>query len=260
MDGKIQTSRQLSEVMRRFGLMGFPLAHSFSEKYFAEKFISANIRDAVYENFPLENISDIQSLKSIPNLQGLNVTIPHKASVIPFLDGMSDEAIAIGAVNCIRISDGKWMGHNTDAFGFEKSIQPFLENKYERALILGTGGGAQAVAHVLRKWNISFHFVSREKSNANIIRYDELEAATMHYFHLIINTTPLGMFPNIDAAPEIPYEAIGPSHFLYDLIYNPASTTFLQKGKANGAHVMNGLKMLELQAERSWQIWNGEAL
>ncbi len=250
----------MSAAIRRFGLIGFPLTHSFSEKYFAEKFEKENIRDAVYENFPLEKISDITSLRSIENLNGLNVTIPYKESVIPFLDELSSEASEIGAVNCIHIKDGKWIGHNTDAFGFEMSIKPFLENKYERALILGTGGGSAAVAHVLKKWNITFHFVSREKSGANIIRYDELEAATMQHFHLLINTTPLGMLPNIDAAPEIPFDAIGPSHFLYDLIYNPQMTSFLRKGKDKGAHVMNGLKMLEIQAERSWQIWNDEAV
>lgn len=246
--------------MRRFGLIGFPLAHSFSKKYFAEKFMNENIRDAVYENFPLKTISEIQSLKIIPDLQGLNVTIPYKESVIPFLNGITDEASAIGAVNCIRISDGKWIGHNTDAFGFEKSIQPFLENKYERALILGTGGGAKAVAHVLRKWNISYHFLSRTQRASNIIHYEDIEAEAMSHFKLIINTTPLGIFPHVEDSPLIPYEGIGSAHFLYDLIYNPSLTSFLQKGKANGAHVMNGLKMLEIQAERSWQIWNNEAV
>ena len=245
--------------MKRYGLIGFPLAHSFSKQYFERKFVTGHIADCSYENFEIENVLDFKSVISAHKLDGLNVTIPHKESVLPLLDNLSDEAKEIGAVNCIRIIDGVTSGYNTDAYGFEMSIKPFLENKYERALVLGTGGASQAICYVLKKWGIEYHLVSRKPGNARVITYDQLSADSMKHFQLIINTTPVGTFPNVDAAPPIPYEAVGAMHFLYDLVYNPAQTLFLKRGLEAGAHTMNGLKMLELQAERSWQIWQQEA-
>lgn len=243
--------------MKKFGLIGFPLSHSFSEAYFKNKFFDLGILDSVYENFPLENISLLpQLLQSQPELAGLNVTIPYKEKVIPFLDELDSESKLIGAVNCIKFLDGKLIGHNTDAVGFEMSIKPFLENKYERALILGTGGASRAISFVLKKWGIPFHFVSRNKTSDDCVRYEDLHVESMKHFKLIINTTPCGMFPKLDDSPPIPYSGLGPDHFLYDTIYNPVETEFMRKGKRKGAQVMNGMKMLQSQAEASWRIWN----
>jgi shikimate dehydrogenase len=243
-------------MLKKYGLIGYPLTHSFSQKYFTEKFQQLGLADCVYDNHELKDVAAFLKLKDEKELRGLNVTIPYKEAIIPFLDDLSDEAKKIGAVNCIRFMDGQCHGHNTDAYGFEMSIKPFLENKYERALILGTGGGSRAVAYVLRKWNIPFHYVSRTAKGEQTIAYSDLRADTIKHFQLIINTTPLGMFPHVDESPDIPYEGLGPAHFLYDLIYNPSETQFLKGGKEQGAHIMNGLKMLEWQAERSWEIWN----
>ncbi len=243
--------------MKKFGLIGFPLTHSFSERYFREKFQLEAITDCVYENFPIENVAGLPELiRSQPELCGLNVTIPHKESVLQFLDHSDDLAVQIGAVNCIKIHEGKMIGFNTDALGFEMSIKPFLENKYERALILGSGGASKAIAFVLKRWGIPFHIVSREKHGTGLVRYEDLHEESMKHFKLIINTTPCGMYPDIHDLPPIPYDGIGRDHFLYDIIYNPTETRFLSMGKERGAQVMNGLKMLELQAEASWRIWN----
>lgn len=244
--------------MRQFGLIGYPLSHSFSPSYFKEKFEKENITDAQYSLYPLSSISEYPSLVASlgQSLVGLNVTIPYKEQIIPFLDAIDPVAQAIGAVNCIHFVDGKSTGYNTDVFGFEMSIKPFLENKYERALIIGTGGASKAIAHALRNWNIATFFLSRNPSAQNHLGYNTLTADTLKHFPLIINTTPLGTFPEIDACPAIPYEGLTESHFLYDLVYNPAETLFLQKGKAQGALTMNGLAMLRLQAARGWEIWN----
>jgi shikimate dehydrogenase len=188
----------------------------------------------------------------------LNVTIPYKEAVIPFLDELDDIAKAVGAVNCIHFRNGKTKGYNTDVFGFEMSIKPFLENRYERALILGTGGASKAVAFVLERWGIPFHLVSRNPQGERELGYDVLKSEVMHHFPLIINTTPLGTYPDIDACPYLPYEGLSERHFLYDLIYNPEETTFLRLGRLAGAKTMNGHAMLMLQADRSWQIWNDE--
>jgi shikimate dehydrogenase len=215
--------------------------------------------DCRYGNYALASIEAFpELLQSTQNLRGLNVTIPHKETVIPYLDELDNEARAIGAVNCIRIRNGKTKGYNTDVFGFEMSVKPFLENRYERALILGTGGASKAVAYVLERWGIPFHFVSRTPQGGNELGYDVLKADVMHHFPLIINTTPVGTYPNIDACPYLPYEGLSERHFLYDLIYNPEETTFLRLGRLSGAKTMNGHAMLLLQADRSWQIWNEE--
>lgn len=243
--------------MKQFGLIGYPLSHSFSKGYFAEKFLNENITDSQYDIFPLQKIDDFTSLcTSCPNLVGLNVTIPYKEQIIPYLDALDDEAKAIGAVNTIKFDNGKKIGYNSDGYGFEMSLRPLLKPHAVSALILGTGGASKAVEYVLKKLNIAYQYVSRKKS-ANTITYEELNAGNLLKNNtIIINTTPVGMYPNIDAAPPINYEEINEQFLLYDLVYNPEETQFIKKGKANGAQTKNGLEMLYLQAERSWQIWN----
>jgi shikimate dehydrogenase len=251
--------QQSQSAKRLFGLVGYPLVHSFSKGYFAEKFKSMQQHNCKYENFSIPSIEQLpEVILSRPELAGLNVTIPHKESILPFLHELDEVAAVIGAVNCVRIQNGKWKGYNTDAFGFEMSIKPFLENHYERALILGTGGASKAVAFVLRKWGIPFHFVSRTPKGENEMSYAILKQDVMHHFPLIINTTPLGTYPNIDSCAELPYEGLSDKHFLYDLVYNPEETTFLRLGRLAGAKTMNGYAMLVQQAERSWEIWNRE--
>jgi len=243
--------------MRVFGLIGFPLTHSFSKKYFEEKFQQLNLTEVEYQNFPIKSIPDLKNLIfEHPNLVGLNVTIPHKKSVLSLLDHLSEEAKEIGAVNCIHITSEGLKGYNTDVYGFQMSIKPFIENHYERALILGTGGASLAIAYVLRNWGIQYFHVTRNVSEANQVAYKDLSAESLKHYPLIINTTPLGMSPNIDSLPDLPYEGITTNHFCYDLVYNPAETAFMHASAVRGAKVMNGYKMLELQAERSWQIWN----
>lgn len=251
--------------MRLFGLIGYPLSHSFSKKYFTEKFVKEKI-EASYELFPLKEISEIKELlKNNPGLRGLNVTIPYKETVIPYLTELDETAKAVGAVNCIRIEIPNpkspilnLKGYNTDVFGFRQSIKPFLESRHEKALILGTGGGSKAVANVLKEIGIECFFVSRNKSDkTNYLIYDEVNEHVINACKLIVNTTPLGMFPDENTYPNIPYEYISSQHFLYDLVYNPVETEFLKRGKVKGALTMNGLSMLHLQAEKAWEIWNG---
>lgn len=258
--------------MREFGLIGFPITHSFSEKYFAEKFQREHISDASYKLFPIDSIEKIPELISAhPNLVGLNVTIPYKEKVIPFLDELDETAKAVGAVNTIFISRLKSQisslkGYNTDVHGFRQSIKPFLTSAHERALILGTGGASKAVEYVLKQIGVDCIFVSREKKNIlpkgqagkTILTYDELNSYVMDSCKLIVNCSPVGTFPNVNEFPKLPYESIAKSHLLYDLIYNPAETEFLKKGKANGAEIMNGLDMLKMQAEKAWEIWNSK--
>lgn len=248
-----------ASVMRKFGLLGYPLGHSFSRGFFQKKFEIEKLEKCSYENFPVNEGSKLKAFfAENTDLTGVNVTIPYKSAVLPLMTSLDEEARLIGAVNCIHRQNNEWRGYNTDAYGFEMSIQPFLENKYERALILGTGGGSLAVAHVLRKWSIPFHFVSRQPKFEKQIGYADLHEESMKHFQLIINTTPLGTSPDVEESPPIPYGGLSERHFLYDLIYNPAETMFLRKGKIKGAQTMNGLKMLELQAERSWEIWNSD--
>ncbi|KAA3640402.1 MAG: shikimate dehydrogenase [Bacteroidetes bacterium] len=245
--------------MRLFGLIGYPLSHSFSKKYFTEKFEKEGILNCRYELFPLESIEKFPELVKIqPDLAGLNVTIPYKELVIPFLDELDEAAEAVGAVNTIRKKDGKLKGFNTDIYGFEQSLVNLLDtrdHKPEKALVLGTGGAAKAVIYVLKKLNIDSHTVSRH-AGKGYFTYDDLNDHIIGEHRLIINTTPLGMSPNINNLPLIPYPSLGPEHFLFDLVYNPAITAFLAKGKNAGAAISNGLEMLYLQAEKAWDIWN----
>ena len=242
--------------MRRFGLLGFPLTHSFSQGYFTEKFRRENITDAAYENFSLESIellSDV--LKSYPDLNGLNVTIPYKKQVLPFLADATETVKEMGACNCIKITAGKLYGYNTDTTGFRSSLVPFLKPWHKRALILGTGGASAAVAFVLRQLGIGYLFVSR-RPYEDAISYEMVDEAILASHQLIINTTPLGMYPNIDACPPLPYHQLTPLHHLYDLTYNPPETLFLKQGREAGATIQNGREMLVMQAEESWEIWN----
>lgn len=239
-----------------YGLIGYPLSHSFSKKYFTEKFEKENISDSEYHAFPIEKIELLtQLIKDNPSLKGLSVTIPYKESVIPFLDELDPTAKKIGAVNCIKITNGKLIGYNTDAFGFRQSIKPFLESQHERALILGTGGASKAVEYVLKEIGINCFFVTRNKTAENQFTYEEVNDNMLNAFKLIVNATPLGMFPNVDASPPIPYQFITSAHLLYDLVYNPAETEFLKQGKSKGATIVNGFSMLQHQAEEAWRIW-----
>jgi shikimate dehydrogenase len=243
--------------MRKFGLIGFPLGHSFSGKYFREKFLRESITDCQYLNYEIESLSKLRDIIADPELSGLNVTIPHKESVIPFLHKKDPVVDAIGACNCIRVHEGILTGYNTDVRGFEESLQEKLTDTDKTALILGTGGSSKAVAWVLEKKGISYKLVSRnKKNNTNILSYEELDRDLIISHSLIVNCTPSGMVPNVSVCPPIPYEWIGPSHYLFDLVYNPSKTLFLEKGEAAGARVKNGADMLAIQAEASWQIWN----
>ncbi len=250
----------MEEKDRIFGLIGYPLSHSFSKKYFNEKFQRENIKHHKYKLFPIEKISQLPKLvASNPNLFGLNVTIPYKQSVIPYLDEIDFEAKAIGAVNVIKIINGKLKGYNSDAHGFEMSLNKLLavrENQLPtiQALILGTGGASKAIGFVLDKLQIKHQHVSRSKK-ANGIIYSEITDNVIQKHQLIINCTPLGTYPNVGECPPLPYKMIGKNHFFYDLVYNPLETLFLKKAKAQGASTINGLPMLHLQAERSWEIW-----
>lgn len=243
-------------LMRHFGLIGYPLSHSFSKKYFFEKFQKENIRDCSYENYPLTSINLFPELiRETENLEGLNVTIPYKESVIPYLDHLDIAAEKIAAVNCIHFQKGKSTGFNTDIIGFERSLKPLLKPYHPSALILGTGGASKAIGYVLSKLHISFHYVSRNKKK-DYLTYNELNEEIIHEHTLIINTTPLGTSPDTHNCPDIPYKFLGEKHLLYDLIYNPPETLFLQKGRERGATIKNGYEMLILQAEASWEIWN----
>ena len=243
--------------MRQFGLIGYPLSHSFSQKFFTEKFLKENIVNAQYANFPIASIESFTNLwKEHPNLEGLNVTIPYKKEVIAFLQYSSPVVEAIKACNCIRKYNNELYGYNTDVIGFEKSLLPFLQPHHTHALILGTGGASAAVQWVLQKLNIQFQVISR-KGNANLT-YDQLSASVIKSHTLIINTSPMGMFPNVNEAPPIAYDAISAKHHLYDLVYNPIETLFMKNGLAKGATVQNGLAMLHIQAEESWAIWNAK--
>ena len=243
--------------MRQFGLIGYPLSHSFSQKFFTEKFLQENIVNANYDNFPIPSIESFAALwKEHPNLEGLNVTIPYKKEVIAFLQYSSPVVEAIKACNCIRKFNNELYGYNTDVIGFEKSLLPFLKPHHTHALILGTGGASAAVQWVLQKLNIQYQVVSR-KGNTNLT-YDQLSASVIESHTLIINTSPLGMYPNTNEAPNIAYDAITAQHHLYDLVYNPTETLFMKNGLAKGATVQNGLDMLHIQAEESWAIWNAK--
>jgi shikimate dehydrogenase len=243
--------------MRKFGLIGYPLGHSFSRTYFRKKFEEESLVACSYSNFEIATISTLSEILKDPELVGLNVTIPYKELVIPFLHKKDQVVEEITACNCIRIDQGVLSGFNTDVIGFEKSLSEKLTGPDLQALILGTGGSSKAVAWVLKKKGIKFLFVSRNKSDApGQITYEDLNREVLKTYPLIINCTPLGMEPETGACPPIPYEWIGPRHFLFDLIYNPAITLFLEKGELAGARIKNGADMLAIQAEASWTIWN----
>ncbi len=243
--------------MNMYGLIGFPLTHSFSEKYFTNFFRRENI-PAVFKNFPIEHVERFRELiQKNSSLKGLAVTIPFKKSIIPFLVKISPEVKETGACNCIKILDGKCIGYNTDIIGFENSFMPAISSLDKYALILGTGGAAAAAVYVCKKNKIDFLFVSRKKNDKkNTINYEEIDENIMQQYSIIINATPVGQFPEIKAAPNIPYKFLTQKHYLFDMIYNPAETQFLLNGLSHGARIKNGLQMLEIQAKENWKIWN----
>jgi shikimate dehydrogenase len=244
--------------MKRYGLIGYPLSHSFSEKYFTEKFQREGIAGCVYQLLPIASIDELPALlKAHPDLHGLNVTIPYKQQVLRFLDDAGH--LPLQACNCIKIENKKLIGFNTDVIGFQKSFGPQLQPHHKKALILGSGGAAAAVAYSLEQLGIDYKIVSRTPGE-NGLSYDDINEQVISSHHIIINTTPLGQYPTIEAAPPLPYHLLTPGHYLFDLLYNPAKTVFLQKGEERGATIKNGGDMLVIQAEESWKIWNGEGL
>ncbi len=241
--------------MDKYGLIGFPLGHSFSRGFFTEKFAREGI-DAEYVNFEIPDASMLLDvIRDNPELRGLNVTLPHKQAVIPLLDELSDEAKEIGAVNVIRVRDGKLKGFNSDIIGFTESIKPLLQPWHKKALVLGTGGASKAICVGLKRLGIEWTYVSRTPREG-MLTYSDLTAEVMQQYMVIVNCSPVGMFPKTGEAPNIPYELLTPKHLLYDLVYNPEETLFMQKGRAQDAIVKNGLEMLHLQAIASWEFWH----
>lgn len=248
-----------NENKQLFALVGKNISYSFSRGYFTEKFSKLGLAKHEYVNFDIQNIEEFtKKIKEYKNdIKGMNVTIPYKLEIFDFLDKIDKKAKKIGAVNTVRITKkGKLIGYNTDVYGFKKSLTPLLKKHHEKALILGTGGASKAVAYVLDKLNIEYKFVSRTPKGKDTITYADVSEKVMMSHLLLINCTPLGTHPNIENCPSIPYEFVSEKHMLYDLIYNPSETTFLQKGKEKGATIKNGLEMLEQQAEKAWKIWN----
>ena len=248
--------------MKKYGLIGYPLTHSFSKRFFTEKFETENI-DSSYENFEIDTIEKFPGIiKNNPEVIGLNVTIPYKEQVIPFLNDINDSAREIGAVNTVKITRSEsgvhLKGFNTDTYGFENSLKPLLKDYHKKALILGTGGASKALKYVLTKLGIEYISASIEELKENEIRYEEIDEQMMKERLLIINATPLGTYPKVDTYPDIPYEFITEKHLLFDLVYNPEFTRFMAKGKAEGATVKNGYDMLLGQALKSYEIWNSE--
>lgn len=241
--------------MTKFGIIGYPLGHSFSKGFFTEKFARESI-DAQYLNFEIPDVAMLSDvLRNNPELRGLNVTLPHKQAVIPLLDEMSKEAKEIGAVNVIRVRNGKLKGFNSDIIGFTNSIKPLLMPHHKKALILGTGGASKAIRVGLNRLGIEWTYVSRSPREG-MITYEDITAETLQAYTVIVNCSPVGMFPNVAQAPEIPYDCLSDKHLLFDLVYNPEETLFMKKGRAEGATVKNGLEMLHLQAVASWDFWN----
>ena len=249
----------MSKIEKRFGLLGKDISYSFSKKYFTEKFATLGLKHYEYVNYDLQMIEDFKNkvMKDLDILGGLNVTIPYKESIIPFLDEIDEEAKSIGAVNTIKILEDKRLkGFNTDAYGFETSLKSCWRGNEKGALILSTGRASKSVAHVLRKLGISFLFVSRSKRSEDMISYQDIDSMMMQEHEMIINCSPVGTFPEIEAKPDLPYEYLTSKHLLYDLIYNPEKTAFLKMGEKAGAIISNGSSMLAYQADRSWVIWN----
>lgn len=242
--------------MRRFGLIGRTLKHSFSKPFFEKKFLAEGLRDHHYDNFELESIDEFPKLLADhPGLEGLNITIPYKEAILPFLTTKNEIASDIGACNCIKIKDGQLHGFNTDAIAFKNSLQKHLKPHHRCALVLGTGGASKAIQYALKELRIDFLLVSRHKKQ-NELGYEDVGEEVIEEHQILINTTPLGMFPNTNQDPSIPYKALTSEHLLYDLIYNPPKTKFLQQGEERGAQIVNGYEMLVAQAEESWRIWN----
>ena len=242
--------------MKWYGLLGKTLKHSFSKAYFSKKFSSENIDDCRYENFELASINELPGLlNGNPDIQGLNVTIPYKEEILPFLDYENDIVKEINACNCIKISGGKLSGYNTDVIGFQQSLEKLLKSHHKSALIIGTGGSAKAVRYALNTLGVAYQNVSRTKTSSTIT-YEELDEESVKSHLLIVNTSPVGMYPKIEEAPAIPFQFVTPEHLLFDLTYNPEKTLFLKKGEEKGATISNGSEMLILQAEESWRIWN----
>ena len=248
--------------MKTYGLIGYPLGHSFSKKFFAEKFENEGLNECQYLNFEIDNIAKFPAIfEENNNIMGLNCTIPYKQQVMPYLNSIDEEAAKVGAINTIKIirtAEGVQLkGFNTDIIGFERSISPMLTPSHKKALILGTGGASKAIKHILTKLGIEFISASIEEELAEKeIRYEDITAEVIQERTVIINATPLGTFPKVDACPSIPYEAITNNHVMFDLVYNPEVTLFMQKGKDQGANVKNGLEMLHGQAIAAWEIWN----
>lgn len=244
--------------MKLFGLIGYPLGHSFSKQYFTEKFEKEGIADCMFEAFPILSIGEFPLLiKNNPGLKGLSVTIPYKEQVLQFVDELSDEVRVIGAANSIKISNGKLTAYNTDIVGFEKSFSKLLQQHHTKALVLGNGGASKAVQYVLRKKGIDYLVVTRNTAGKeNHIAYNNIDEAIMNEYPVIINCSPVGMYPKDSIAPAIPYQFISSRHYLYDLVYKPEETLFLKEGKQRGAAAQNGFEMLLIQAEESWRIWN----
>lgn len=242
--------------MKKYGLVGFPLTHSFSQKYFQQKFIDEGLQDCVFNNYQIEHIDEVKTMLEDRELKGFCITIPHKKNIFPYLDFATEAVKQMQACNCVKIKEGKLYGHNTDVAGFEHSFAPHLKPHHTKALILGgTGGAAAAVMFVLNKLHIAFKKVSRVKEADNFT-YKELDKDILKAYTVIINATPLGTYPATDTAPDIPYEYLTTDHYLFDLVYNPPLTRFLSLGKANGAAIQNGYPMLTIQAEENWKIWN----
>ncbi len=245
-----------------FGLIGKSISHSFSKTYFEQKFLVGGYHEFRYFNFDVENLHSLKEIIVQHSLSGLNITKPYKYEVINYLDEIDPIAEIIGAVNCIKVIYKKevpyLIGYNTDCYGFSQSIKPFLEPMHQKALILGTGGAAKAVAHALKNIGVEIYYVTRaEKRGPNYFNYHELNSFVLNSFKLIVNCTPLGLYPNVNECPDLPFEFVTKDHLLYDLIYNPTQTLFLEKGKQKNATIINGLNMLKLQADKAWEIWNG---
>ena len=241
-------------MLKHYGLIGKTLGHSFSEAFFKDYFEQNNI-EAKYSNFELKEIEEISSIFN-QNLSGLNVTFPYKESVLPFLDRLDESAAQIGAVNVIAFENGEKVGYNTDAYGFAQSIKPFLTFEHERALIFGTGGASKAVAHVFKQIGLDVFYISRNGNEANgVFRYEDINNHMLRSCRVLVNCTPVGTFPDVNACFELPFEHLTPAHLVIDLVYNPAQTELMKRAKAQGAAVMNGLSMLQHQALKSYEIW-----
>ena len=260
--------------MKTYGLLGKSLGHSFSQTYFMSKFQRQDITKDVsqdasqdstkdvpqeerYINIELDSIVGIRNLPQMQGLAGFNVTIPYKQEIIQYLDELTPAAKAIGAVNCVSMENNRWIGHNTDYIGFKRTLLPLIENRVETALILGTGGASLAVAFVLKELGIRYFFVSRNPQNDQTCSYEQVTPLLLEKCKLIVNTTPVGQFPHNEEKPDLDYSCLTDQHVLYDLIYNPERTAFLQEGISRGARYCNGLSMLEIQAEESYKIWKG---